>query len=430
MPINTAAKLKSGIIVGASPLAMNVDVPATTVSGTVNINGLTTTPTSSKGEGALWLRNASGDNALLTTTAPTSGSYNAMVVPGTYDVYYSLHHARLLGAEEQLGQGRERARRRDHAAAADHQHPRDHRFRHRHDQGRRRHRQQQGHLGLALRNAAGDSATLTPDSFTTGSYSAQIVPGTYDLYYAGAGTAFPSNASAKLQSGIVVGSSSLSLNVDVPATTVSGAVTINGAAPSNLNTSTGLLTLRNAAGDSVPLSVSSTGAHSTLVVPGTYDLYFNPAVVPAGAPANHAARLESGIVVGTSALALDVDIPATAVSGLITVNGAAISDYNQGQGVINLVNAAGDSVRLGTTTAGAYSVLVVPGTYDVQYTLSHIGPSLPYNTAATIKKGIVVGSAPLSLNVDVPTAPPSRAWRPSTAPRSPAHRPAPARRSS
>jgi hypothetical protein len=404
VPNNSAAKLKNGIVVGASPLAMNVDVPGTAVSGTVNINGLTTTPVSSKGEGALWLRNASGDNALLTSTAPTGGSYTAMVVPGTYDVYYSLTTPGTLVPKNNSAKvasvvvgttpppltinilattvsGTVTIK---GAAVTGNN---------------------KGTCALVLRNAGGDSATLTPDSFTTGSYSAQIVPGTYDVYYTGGGTAFPSNTSAKLQSGVIVGSSSLSLNVDVPATTVSGAVTINGAAPTNLGTTTGLLTLRNAAGDSAPLSISSTGAYSTLVMPGTYDLYFSPsiAVVPAGVPANRSTRLKTGIVVGTAPLALDVDIPATAVSGSITVNGAAISDYDQGQGVISLVNADGDSVRLGLTTAGSYAALVVPGTYDVQYALSHIGPALPYNKAATIKKGVIVGSAALALNVDVPT---------------------------
>jgi hypothetical protein len=405
VPINTYAKLKSGIVVGASALALNVDVPGTTVSGTVNINGLTTNPPASKGEGALWLRNASGDSPLLTTTSPAGGSYTAMVVPGTYDVYYTLTTPGSLVPKNSSAKvasgvvvgttplpltinllattvfGTVTIKGAAVTGAS------------------------KGRCGLALRNAAGDSATLTPDSFMTGSYSAQIVPGTYDLYYSGAGTAFPSNTSATLQSGIVVGSSALSLNVDVPATTVSGAVTVNGAPLAALNSApAGFLTLRNAAGDSVPLATTTAGTHSTLVIPGTYDLYYTPIVAVAGAPANASARLETGIVVGASPLTLDVDIPATTLTGAITVGGAAITDYNQGQGIITLVNAAGDRARLGTTTAGTYSAVVVPGTYDVQYSVGHIGPAVPTNNPSTFKKAIVVGGAALSLNIDVPIA--------------------------
>src|SRR5205823_2683493 len=99
---------------------------------------------------------------------------------------------------------------------------------------------------ISLRNAAGDTAQLGATSART--YSALVVPGTYDVYYGFTtrGTAVPSNAAFKVRSGVVVGSGSLALDVDIPAGTVSGAITINGAAAASGGI--GAVTLRNAAG--------------------------------------------------------------------------------------------------------------------------------------------------------------------------------------
>ncbi|HKO52877.1 MAG TPA: hypothetical protein VJV79_34450 [Polyangiaceae bacterium] len=79
----------------------------------------------------------------------------------------------------------------------------------------------------------------------------------------------------------------MSLDINVPATTVSGTATINGGA---IGTSIGdALALRNAAGDVLGFSGSGDGSLSTLAIPGTYELFY---VSPsrAGLPNNKNAK--------------------------------------------------------------------------------------------------------------------------------------------
>ena len=82
------------------------------------------------------------------------------------------------------------------------------------------------------------------------------------------------------------------------------------------------LSLRNA-GDNVALGTTAAGSYSRLVVPGTYDLYYAVATAGTGVPSNAAVKVQSGIVV--ESLALNIDVPTTAVSGTITGTGAASS---------------------------------------------------------------------------------------------------------
>ena len=235
--------------------------------------------------------------------------------------------------------------------------------------------------GTATGNAGGGGATAGAGG-TTGSAGAGGTTGA-----AGAGTQCLGN------------------DIDVRATTVSGAVTINGVAATDPTTKgEGSIFLRNATDTALLGSTANaSGTYSALVIPGTYDLYFGFSAAGTAVPNNARAKLRSGVVVGASPLHLDVDIPTTKVSGTVTVNGGAITNTNGGEGTVSLVNAAGDSAILANTApTGSYSVLVVPGTYDLYYTNTVSGSLLPTNTAAKIQSGIVVGTSPLSLNIDIP----------------------------
>ena len=76
----------------------------------------------------------------------------------------------------------------------------------------------------------------------------------------------------------------------MPAATVTGKVTINGAVAGTTN-GYGDITLRNAAGDSIDLSSTSGAAYTALIMPGTYDAYYGVQLSGKGAPRNNAARL-------------------------------------------------------------------------------------------------------------------------------------------
>ena len=183
---------------------------------------------------------------------------------------------------------------------------------------------------LDLRTAAGDNARLGDTMVGQGTGS--FLPGTYDVYYRldKAGPGLPVNHSAKILSGVVVppGDIVTTLDVVVPATPVSAAVTSNGGIPPGFGGDA--LRLRTAAGDEAPLGLSATP-----VVPGTYDLYYVAAYTLAGGPLNNGAKLQSGIVVGSTPLTITVDVPRTTVSGKFTI--------------------AGSSVRMGTDAVGLFS---------------------------------------------------------------------------
>lgn len=83
---------------------------------------------------------------------------------------------------------------------------------------------------LVLRNADGDSAQLY---YANGAYTANVVRGSYDLYYSSDGADLPLNGELKAQSDVVVGASPLNLEVALPAAKVSGKVTVNGNALSS-----------------------------------------------------------------------------------------------------------------------------------------------------------------------------------------------------
>ncbi|HEY0466936.1 MAG TPA: hypothetical protein VGC79_22190 [Polyangiaceae bacterium] len=189
--------------------------------------------------------------------------------------------------------------------------------------------------------------------------------------------------------------------VDIAASVVSGTVTLNGA-PLTLTDSTSLY-LSTPTGDQVPLVVKD-GSYSALVVPDTYDVYFDAGSAGiAGLPAS-TIKLQSGVVIGASLLALDIQIPTpTTVSGTITVNGAPINGSRKywltfGDGVNNGVTVTGPP------DGGAYSTPVFPGTYDVSFQTQEDAVDFPHNFSARIKRGIVVGTSPLALDVDIPGA--------------------------
>jgi hypothetical protein len=398
LPVNLSAKIQSGVVIAPGGQTLDVVVPATPVTVALTSNG--STPPGFAGD-SIHLRTAAGDDAPLGTSATP-------VVPGTYDVYYvpasftagpinqsaKLQSGFVVGASPlTLNVEVPRTTVSGTFTLNGSKTP---------PAGKLT-----GLYDLYLVTAAGDSAEIAQQ---LGAYTATIIPGTYDLYFntsvgpAGLNT-YPSTL---LQRGIVVGSSPLTLNVDVPTTTVSGTITVNGAQVAS-TAGLGKLTLQNATTTwtfavttSDAFSLTPAGAYSTAIVPGTYDLYYGVITVGTGVPSNASVKLRSGVVIGnTSPQTLDIDIPATTVTGTITVNGAQI-DASMGTGGLHLRNAAGDDALLGTTgVVGAYSQLVAAGTYDLYYAFISGGTAVPMNQSAKLRSGIVVGSAPLALDIDV-----------------------------
>jgi len=108
------------------------------------------------------------------------------------------------------------------------------------------------------------------------------------------------------------------LDIDVPAVTVTGAITINGQ-PLPGTVDYGNLVLQVApdvVGDSASLGNSNDLTYTARVIPGVYDLYYRMLVPGPVAPQNRHQKLRSGVVIpaGAAPFTLDIDVPAVSVA--------------------------------------------------------------------------------------------------------------------
>jgi hypothetical protein len=377
--------------VGTSPLALQIDVPVTTVSVSVTVAGAALTGVN--GLSTLFtLKNDAGDSAQLTRTS-TTGASSGPVIPGTYDLYYSPDasspglpqntSSKLMGGivvgssslslQVDVPAVQISGKITSNGAAVN----------------------AFGSTDITtLSNLAGDKIDLAPSA--DGSFSALVIPGTYDVIYDNTRNlvvpGVPANLATKLRKGLVVDKSSSAFDIDVPISTVSGNVTLNGkvVGPFGLD-GVGYVSLRDADGGQLFLSEIRNGSYSRGVVPGTYDVYYAVSSVGSSMPINRLAVLQKGLVVGPlSSIIVNIDVPAVTVSGTVTVNGRAISDpTTAGLGRLTLSGLGGDSGELAFTSAqnsdpadlakGAYSALVIPGSYELYYGVYQRGPELPGN---------------------------------------------------
>ena len=382
-PVNQLARIASGIVI--APTAANtldVDVPAATVTGTIAIGGVPAGPTN---RGKVTLRSAAGD--VVRIAVANAATYVARVVPGSYDLYFT-------GTEDAYSVGNQNTRLRAGVVVA--------------DAGTTVLDVQvasaaiEGSLSLdgarpevtdsvhlVLRNAAGDYAQIPWDS--DGHYSTHAVPGTYDLYYSKDNTspaASPANQLARLRTGIQVAADRTTvLDIDVTSSRLMGAVTINGVPAAAGNS--GIVSLRSADGDRATIANTAGATYSARVVPGTYDVYYTRTAGPNNtmteAPANHAAKLRTGLVVAPGQTTVfDVDIPSTTVSGTIKING--ILSGADDRGTLMLQNAGGDFAPFASTSGGAYTARLVPGTYDLFFSNAGSGgDTAPMNTLRMLR---------------------------------------------
>src|SRR6478736_3047562 len=235
----------------------------------------------------------------------------------------------------------------------------------------------------------------------TPTYSAFVVPGTYDVYYQqiSLDPPAPANIRARIRSNVVIPASGPTvLNVDVTTGLVSVTVTIENKVP-DANRA-GDMYLRDViTNEYIALGTVSQGTNSLRVSPGTYDVIYSAG----GAPGNKLANVKQGIVVSASGMTqVNVDVPLVNVTGELTIDG---STFSPEPGSVWLRGAAGDEVKLGDLSKRPYGVSIVPGTYDVYYTagVPQGGSSAPRNSSAKIRSGVVI-TANMKLDVHVPHA--------------------------
>jgi hypothetical protein len=200
--------------------------------------------------------------------------------------------------------------------------------------------------------------------------------------------------------------------IDISAVTISGDFTLNnGSFPVSFYNN-GEISLRDTQNLAYTvLGDTWEGGYSDLlVVNGIYDSTYRrkdgvvlPQNITATAVANEQIDMDA---------AVDVNVPRAIVVPTFTLDGNAFpsSVYNSAELFLRPVGG-NELISLGTTNLQpAEDVTVIPGTYDVIYSIRE-GDQLPQNQYAIIMRRVEIATTPHALNIDVETVLFNGSWR-------------------
>jgi len=188
------------------------------------------------------------------------------------------------------------------------------------------------------------------------------------------------------------------LQINVESLALSGSFSHNNA-PMPLNEfDDGNFYLETADGDQVLLGNSSSGDFGKRVMQAEYDVYWELETLGNTVPFNPRARVASGVDI--SGGTLDVNMQSSQVAGDFSLNGGAFPNTFQNTAQIILHDqVAGSDNVLGDTHDGSYSQRVLNGSYDIVYH-HRDGYELPQNKHAIISEGTIIQGA-VTLDIDV-----------------------------
>jgi hypothetical protein len=241
----------------------------------------------------------------------------------------------------------------------------------------------------ALTFVSSDGRTTANVSLgTTGaaSYALRLPPARYDVNFtpnAAACTATQTSATpcngGTLRAGVSVTTDG-ALDIDISAVTISGAVTLAGAALPTASMSRGAISFAGADGGapaSTPLGSSGAVSYRVTLLRGSYDVRFTGngaacAATPAPAVPCNDGRLRAALPL-TATGVLDLDVPVAHVSGAVTLDGAALPTESAARGALSFAGATGETVGVATTASlgtggpASYALALFPGHYDVSF---------------------------------------------------------------
>jgi hypothetical protein len=410
---HTDRVVRAGVSLAGST-TLDADIQAAAVTGTLTVNGQ---PLSSGGvTGALWLKSTTSDDSVLLYLSNNTATYSALVAPGTYDLYYrsgstdstSTATAHNTDARLQSGIVIAGARTLDidiplitvsgqltvNGALLS-----------------------TGVGAVVLRGAGYDAATLGLAGSGT-SYSARIVPGTYDVYFAFGNTEDPSgrvNQNARLSGPITLSASRANLNFDVPVIPALPVVQIGGAPVPSTDFGSRVelrqpppITTLGPPDDAIVAFLQQTSFPPAVsIVPGVYDVYLivigGATGIPTGPVAvrNQTARVAASLDLTTSG-SFTVNVPIVALSGQTSTaaaTGGAVALESETQ--------PGDRAEIALAGSGAYQANVIPAVYDLVYgsrAALATGGGVR-NTHAVLRRAIdLTGAASASLDAPVPAS--------------------------
>ncbi len=286
----------------------------------------------------------------------------------------------------------------------------------------------------------------------------RIVSGTYDILYrtgiSGSEERYAirttssdvvPNGMTYIAKDFVISGASQTLNFDIPVSTLTTNITVNGTPLANLSGSDGsenaIFALDRDTGTRHPLAYwyhNSNGLNFSpgeRIVSGTYDIMYRTGI--SGSTERYAIRttssdvvpngmviLQKDVTIAPGNATLNIDVPTTTITPNITVNGTALAALSGSDGTENAIFAV--SRDTGTRHPIAYwyhnsgglnlspSERLVSGTYDIMFRTGISGSTERYairttssdvvpNGMVILAKDYVIGGASQTISVDIPT---------------------------
>lgn len=215
----------------------------------------------------------------------------------------------------------------------------------------------------------------------------RLVPGTYDVVYEfrEGGDVVPRNTRSVVER-IEVQPNIDSYTIDVPTSSMRGSIAFESGAPPAAGLDRGRLWLVDAhGGERTYLGDTFDGTYDARIIPGTYALHYTFVESTGHAPSNPDGFLTT-LEVAPNDSPYNINIETTLVSGDITVDGDLV-DSGLDAGDLELVDVdSGDRFWLASTHTGTFARTLLPGTYDVVFSVREPGPRMPQNRNTVVTR--------------------------------------------
>jgi hypothetical protein len=237
-----------------------------------------------------------------------------------------------------------------------------------------------------------DDANLWLENTTTGdrvllgnthdeTFAVRVTPGIYDIFYEveTPGDLVPHNSRVRLKK--VALFESLTQDIDIPVTRVSGALLIAGEVPPGEQYDDARILFRDyETGSEVLAGNTHDGEYDVNVVPGNYDIIYRVDTAGPIVPRNDGAVLGTVSIEG-DAFPYPIDIPSVPLSGEFMLDGVPppASEYDDAN--VGLESVTAGTVLLGNTHDLSYQLNVIPGDYQILY-MHETGANVPQNQRA------------------------------------------------
>ena len=379
VPQNTRATVEDGLAIAADQ-ALVVHVPRAIVVPTFSLDG-GAFPTSVYDAAEFFLRPTGGTELISLGTTHVQPAPDTVVIPGTYDVIYSIKEGDQLPQNEfaVVMQSVDLSATPSALAVEIETCLFDGSWRLSVDGVLGEFPSSVYHRGeFSLRTDLGDSVHLGPSHASAG--SVPVIAGTYNVVYNHLdGDEVPQNAHKVIKYRLVLSPGSVILEDVVDAWTTLSELSLDGGAfPGSVYENAEIFLVDEDTAALTSLGLTHSPLTSLLVIEGSYNTAYSH-IAGSIVPQNKSAILGLNVVVDEADEVAAININSATVEGDFSQNSSDfIADvYHQADFLIH-PSAGGGEIFLGNTYAAPEPVVVIAGSYDVVY--RHVdGDLLPQN---------------------------------------------------